>query len=144
MPFRHRAIDGTKITANASMDANGGRQWLDEQVAGMAAESESVGSDCAAVGAGIAGRRAASYRPASAAAQAHLAVRSPRISASAKLDRYSDAGQNSQAHLTGPGPIGSSPLKESRSISRRGQGTRSEPARERDATTSQPAPPADV
>lgn len=34
------AIDGTKIRANASMDANRGRQWFDEHVASMLADAD--------------------------------------------------------------------------------------------------------
>jgi transposase len=34
------AIDGTKIAANASIDANRGKEWFDQRVAGMVAESE--------------------------------------------------------------------------------------------------------
>ena len=36
------AIDGTKIAANASIDANRGKQWFDQHVAEMVAESESI------------------------------------------------------------------------------------------------------
>lgn len=36
------AIDGTKIAANASIDANRGRQWLAQQVAQMVTEAEQV------------------------------------------------------------------------------------------------------
>jgi transposase len=34
------AIDGTKIAANASIDANRGREWLERQVAQMVADAE--------------------------------------------------------------------------------------------------------
>lgn len=34
------AIDGTKIKANASIDANRGREWFDQHVAGMLAEAD--------------------------------------------------------------------------------------------------------
>jgi hypothetical protein len=34
------AIDGTKIAANASIDANRGKEWFDQHVAGMVADSE--------------------------------------------------------------------------------------------------------
>jgi hypothetical protein len=34
------AIDGTKIAANASIDANRSKEWFDRQVAGMIVESE--------------------------------------------------------------------------------------------------------
>src|SRR3954451_8319923 len=34
------AIDGTKIRANASIDANRGREWFDQQVAGIVADAE--------------------------------------------------------------------------------------------------------
>jgi hypothetical protein len=34
------AIDGTKIAANASIDANRGKEWFDQRVAGMVADSE--------------------------------------------------------------------------------------------------------
>ena len=36
------AIDGTKIPANASIDANRGQQWLDEQVRQIVAEARQV------------------------------------------------------------------------------------------------------
>ena len=36
------AIDGTKIAANASIDANRGQEWLDREVASMLAEAERV------------------------------------------------------------------------------------------------------
>lgn len=36
------AIDGTKIAANASIDANRGREWFDRQVADMVTESENT------------------------------------------------------------------------------------------------------
>ena len=35
------AIDGTKIPANASIDANRGQQWLQQQVRDMVARRES-------------------------------------------------------------------------------------------------------
>jgi transposase len=34
------AIDGTKIRANASIDANRGREWFDQQVAGIVADAD--------------------------------------------------------------------------------------------------------
>jgi transposase len=34
------AIDGTKIAANASIDANRGKEWFDRQVAGMVADAD--------------------------------------------------------------------------------------------------------
>ena len=34
------AIDGTKIRANASLDANRGREWFDQHVAGMVADAD--------------------------------------------------------------------------------------------------------
>jgi transposase len=34
------AIDGTKIQANASIDANRGRDWFDQQIAGIVAEAD--------------------------------------------------------------------------------------------------------
>jgi transposase len=36
------AIDGTKIQANASIDANRGRDWFDQQIAGIVAEADST------------------------------------------------------------------------------------------------------
>jgi transposase len=36
------AIDGTRIPANASIDANRGRAWFDEQAAAMIAEAEQI------------------------------------------------------------------------------------------------------
>ncbi|WP_181725755.1 transposase, partial [Nocardia gipuzkoensis] len=36
------AIDGTKIAANASIDANRGKEWFDRQVAEMVTESEII------------------------------------------------------------------------------------------------------
>src|SRR3954466_832169 len=36
------AIDGTKIRANASIDANRGRAWLDQQIAGFVVEANRV------------------------------------------------------------------------------------------------------
>jgi transposase len=36
------AIDGTKIAANASIDANRGKDWFDRHVADMAAEADRV------------------------------------------------------------------------------------------------------
>lgn len=34
------AIDGTKIQANASIDANRGRDWFDQQIAGIVADAD--------------------------------------------------------------------------------------------------------
>ena len=34
------AIDGTKIGANASIDANRGREWFNQNVAGMLADAD--------------------------------------------------------------------------------------------------------
>jgi hypothetical protein len=34
------AIDGTKIAANASIDANRGKEWFDRQAAGVVADAE--------------------------------------------------------------------------------------------------------
>src|SRR4051795_4656840 len=44
------AIDGTKIRANASIDANRGRAWLDQQIAGFVVEANQAdqGEDAAA------------------------------------------------------------------------------------------------
>jgi transposase len=39
------AIDGTKIAANASIDANHGKEWFDRHVAGLVAESEDADRD---------------------------------------------------------------------------------------------------
>lgn len=36
------AIDGTKIAANASIEANRGREWFDRRVAGMVMEADQV------------------------------------------------------------------------------------------------------
>src|SRR3954452_18288785 len=36
------AIDGTKIAANASIDANRGREWFDQQVAGIVDDADQV------------------------------------------------------------------------------------------------------
>lgn len=51
------AIDGTKIAANASIDANHGKEWFDQRVAGMVADSEDTdrAEDIAARGAHDAG-----------------------------------------------------------------------------------------
>ena len=51
------AIDGTKIAANASIDANRGKEWFDRRVAGMVADSEGTdrAEDTAARGAHDAG-----------------------------------------------------------------------------------------
>jgi transposase len=51
------AIDGTKIAANASIDANRGKEWFDQRVAGMVADSEDTdrAEDIAARGAHDAG-----------------------------------------------------------------------------------------
>lgn len=46
------AIDGTKIPANASIDANRGQQWLDEQVCQILAEARGADADDAACGGG--------------------------------------------------------------------------------------------
>jgi len=42
------AIDGTKIAANASIDANRGQQWLEQQVRDMVADAKAVDAaeDC--------------------------------------------------------------------------------------------------
>lgn len=51
------AIDGTKIAANASIDANRGRAWFDRQVEAMVTESENTDreedADTSEVGAGM-------------------------------------------------------------------------------------------
>jgi len=46
------AIDGTKIPANASIDANRGQQWLEEQVRQILAEAQGLDAaeDAAAAG----------------------------------------------------------------------------------------------
>jgi hypothetical protein len=51
------AIDGTKIAANASIDANRGKDWFDRRVTGMVAESEDTdqAEDMTARGAGDVG-----------------------------------------------------------------------------------------
>ncbi|MFI6369275.1 transposase [Nocardia sp. NPDC050630] len=47
------AIDGTKIAANASIDANRGKQWFDQHVAEIVAESETVDRTEEAAAAGM-------------------------------------------------------------------------------------------
>src|SRR6516165_1640052 len=39
------AIDGTKIPANASIDANRGQQWLEQQVRNMIADAKAIDAD---------------------------------------------------------------------------------------------------
>ena len=53
------AIDGTKIAANASIDANRGKEWFDRRVTGIVAESEDTdqAEDMTARAAGDAGLR---------------------------------------------------------------------------------------
>jgi transposase len=53
------AIDGTKIAANASIDANRGREWLDRQVSQMVADAErtDAAEDAADGGGGTGGDR---------------------------------------------------------------------------------------
>jgi transposase len=53
------AIDGTKIAANASIDANRGREWLERQVCQMMADAERLDAaeDAAADGGGADGDR---------------------------------------------------------------------------------------
>jgi transposase len=46
------AIDGTKIPANASIDANRGQKWLDEQVRQIIAEARGADAEDAACGSG--------------------------------------------------------------------------------------------
>jgi len=43
--FGTAAIDGTKIPANASIDANRGQQWLEEQVRQILAEAQGLDAD---------------------------------------------------------------------------------------------------
>jgi len=46
------AIDGTKVPAIASIDANRGQEWLDEQVRQIIAEARGAGAEDAACGSG--------------------------------------------------------------------------------------------
>ena len=80
------AIDGTKIAANASIDANRGKDWFDRRVTGIVAESEDtdqaedmtaraagdVGSDRVPAGLGDRTRRAERIRQAAAELRAQL------------------------------------------------------------------------
>ena len=79
-------LDGTKIAANASIDANRGKDWFDRRVTGIVAESEDtdqaedmtaraagdVGSDRVPAGLGDRTRRAERIRQAAAELRAQL------------------------------------------------------------------------
>ena len=86
------AIDGTKIAANASIDANRGKDWFDRRVTGIVAESEGtdqvedmtaraagdVGSDRVPAGLGDRTRRAERIRQAGCGVACPAAAPCPR------------------------------------------------------------------
>jgi hypothetical protein len=104
-------IDGTKIAANASIDANRGKDWFDRRVTGMVAESEDtdqaedmtargagdVGSDRVPSGLGDRTRRTERIRQAAAELRAQLQRRAradeQREAAAIARRRRSEDGQ---------------------------------------------------
>jgi transposase len=105
------AIDGTKIAANASIDANRGKDWFDQRVTGMVADSEDtdqaedmaaggagdVGSDRVPAGLGDCTRRVERIRQAAAELRAQLQRRAradeQREAAAIARRRRSEDGQ---------------------------------------------------
>lgn len=87
--FATVAIDGTKIAANASIDANRGREWFDAQVAAMITDAEQVDQ------AEQATPPAADRVPAGLVAPGDRAARIRQ--AAAELSRRTDAEQRADA-----------------------------------------------
>lgn len=110
------AIDGTKIAANASLDANRGQEWLERQVAGMIQDAQAADAAEDAAGGGSDGPtdrvpatlgdrtgRAGRIREAAAqvAAQAEQRARADHERDSAALERRrrSEAGEQVRGRI---------------------------------------------